>query len=604
MIVAISFALGQLLCFIPSFAYACGFGSSISGGLCRGYLTSTTTASWTVPSDWNSSNNSIECVGPGGNGTVGTGAVSPYDSAGGQGGGYGKVTNVSLTANSSITIQIGAGGSTNATYLQNNSSTTICQGDYGANAVTATGGNRSQTNIGAAATYSGGAGGSANFGTGGPGGGGAAGPLGAGGAGGTNNGSSAVGLGGGGASGGSSVATDATTGGNNSNATGGGVAGTPGSNGTAQSPYGGAGGGGGEQDYDSTANNNGGAGAIGDEWDATHGAGGGGGGGGDTATDNNTSYTSGAGGSGGLYGGGGAGAGYNQVVSGTGTVTSGSAGQGAQGIIVITYTPAHAALSLDGSANASNSTTLVLTTTQPNDIIVVHEFNESDALGTEDTVSNITDTYGLHWTERSATTSPDMIQYAGSVAGVDNEVWWALATSPLSSDTITVNLSGTTDCESEVAFGVNGANISNPWDSNTSLPPKAISVSGVSTPSVSGISTTNANAMIFGFMGTGAWGSGTDSGMAGFTPSSGYTIIDQNVQASCTLAASAADEYQIVSSAQSNISAGLGANIGAGEGWFMVGDAIQAAGSGGGGSSGRIIRLIGGLRLIGGIIFQ
>ena len=216
-----------------------------------------------------------------------------------------------------------------------------------------------------------------------------------------------------------------------------------------------------------------------------YGAGGGGGGGSGSA---NNSYTSGAGGNAGLYGGGGGSGGS----SGINTI-SGVGGSGAQGIIVITYTPAHAALSLDGNANASNSTALVLTTTQPNDIIVVHEFNESDALGTENTVSNITDTYGLHWTERSATTSPDMIQYAGSVAGVDNEVWWALATSPLSSDTITINLSGTTDCESEVAFGVNGANISNPWDSNTSLPPKAISVSGVSTPSVSGISTTNAN---------------------------------------------------------------------------------------------------------------
>src|SRR5271170_4975440 len=100
-IVALSFVFGQLFCFIPSFAYACGFGSSIAGGQCRGYLTSTTTTSWTVPSDWNAASNTIECVGPGGNGGADT-----YEegTAGGQGGGYGEVTNVSLTANSSITI--------------------------------------------------------------------------------------------------------------------------------------------------------------------------------------------------------------------------------------------------------------------------------------------------------------------------------------------------------------------------------------------------------------------------------------------------------------------------------------------------------------------
>ena len=262
-------------------------------------------------------------------------------------------------------------------------------------------------------------------------------------------------------------------------------------------------------------------------------------------------------------------------------------------------TPVREALSLDGHVNngtGGGPVTLTLSTTKANDIIVVHVFNES-ASPSIYTVSGITDSAGLSWAKRSATTSPDMVQYGGGSAGVDDEVWWALATSTLSSDTITVNLSGTTDCISAVAFGVNGANISNPWDTNASLPAKAIRVGGVSAPSVSGISTTNTNAMILGFMGSGTYGS--DDNGAAYAYGSGYTGIDQNIWGGCGFAAGVADEYQIVSTAQSNISAALGGNIGSGEGWFMVGDAIAGASQPTG--SGRIIRLTGRVVLIGGV---
>ena len=82
----------------------------------------------------------------------------------------------------------------------------------------------------------------------------------------------------------------------------------------------------------------------------------------------------------------------------------------------------------------------------------------------------------------------------------DTEVWWALASSPLSSATITVNLAGSIDDASIVAFGVNGANTSTPWDSNAALPKTASSTSS-GNPTVSGVSTSNANDMLFGFNG-------------------------------------------------------------------------------------------------------
>src|ERR1019366_5704547 len=54
------------------------------------FITSGTT--WTVPSDWNSSNNTIEAIGGGGGGADGSG--SNVNGAGGAGGDYAKVSNV------------------------------------------------------------------------------------------------------------------------------------------------------------------------------------------------------------------------------------------------------------------------------------------------------------------------------------------------------------------------------------------------------------------------------------------------------------------------------------------------------------------------------
>jgi hypothetical protein len=71
------------------------------------FLTSGT--SWTVPSDWNSANNTIEVIGGGGGGGPGQ-AGSPANGSGG-GGAYSKISNLSLTPGAGITYAIGGGGS-------------------------------------------------------------------------------------------------------------------------------------------------------------------------------------------------------------------------------------------------------------------------------------------------------------------------------------------------------------------------------------------------------------------------------------------------------------------------------------------------------------
>lgn len=71
-------------------------------------LTTASTSPLSVPSNWNSSNNTIEVIGAGGGGGTGD-LFAP--AAGGGGGGYSKGTNVSLTPGGSANFSVGAAGS-------------------------------------------------------------------------------------------------------------------------------------------------------------------------------------------------------------------------------------------------------------------------------------------------------------------------------------------------------------------------------------------------------------------------------------------------------------------------------------------------------------
>jgi hypothetical protein len=286
-------------------------------------LTSGTT--WTVPSDWNNTNNTIHMIGAGGGGA--TSAVSGNNRAaggGGGGGGYTVVTNFSSTPSSSINYAIGSGGTATITA----GSTTWNSSAYtagGGGAGTATTTPTSAGGAGGTGTFAGGTGGAGGFGTaantgyGGGAGGGAGGPNGVGGAGGTGFGSitgTAKAGGGGGGNGGGSAGGNASSGlqgngGNNLGGTGGGVG-----NGVS-----GTFGGGGAGGVNATVGGSGGAGI-----DIANTIGGAGGAGGNTGTSNGVANT-------GLYGGGGMGSG----VSITGTTFIG--GAGSQGVIFIVYTP-------------------------------------------------------------------------------------------------------------------------------------------------------------------------------------------------------------------------------------------------------------------------
>jgi hypothetical protein len=276
------------------------------------FVTSGTT--WSVPSDFNSSDNTIECIGAGG-----VGGGNGRDGSGG--GAYAKKANLSLTPGASIAIQVGVSGSwTNSATIPAARNTFFNGATMATSTVGAEGGADGLDTVGAGGSgaggtatnsvgdtkYAGGNGGTSPDGFGGGGGGGAAGINGAG-----------------------ANATNASAG---SNATGGNGA-------TADNGSGGAGGSGGV----GGADNNGVAGSDGTEWDATHGSGGGGGGG-----SANNSGQAGAGGAGGKYGGGGGGGGHGNPGDGGGTA-------GGAGLIVITYLPTPTGISPSSSASSSPS---------------------------------------------------------------------------------------------------------------------------------------------------------------------------------------------------------------------------------------------------------
>jgi hypothetical protein len=290
-------------------------------------ITNTATTSWTVPSDWNSSSNTIYMIGAGGGG--GTSAVSGNNRAaggGGGGGGYTAVSNYSASPSASVTVAIGTSSAnadgTNTTWASG--TYTAGGGKKGTAATTPT----SAGGAGGTGTYAGGAGGAGAFGTvastgyGGGGGGGSAGFNGVGGAGGIGFGATTlanIAGGGGGGNGGGSAGGNASSalggnGGNNASGVGGA---TGGSGSGAAGTLGGGGAGG--------ANGNaGGLGGVG--IDILNTIGGGGGRGGSSSSSAAGTNTS-------IYGGGGPGAG----VSFAGT--AGTGGAGAQGLIVIAYTP-------------------------------------------------------------------------------------------------------------------------------------------------------------------------------------------------------------------------------------------------------------------------
>lgn len=151
--------------------------------------------------------------------------------------------------------------------------------------------------------------------------------------------------------------------------------------------------------------------------------------------------------------------------------------------------------------------------------------------------------------------------------------WYAVASSPLSSDAISVSFhgSGGLDSITEIAFGISGADLASPFDPSVGTPVIGNGSSSTSPESVS-LSTSNSNDVIVGFIqnkgtNTGGLYLNAESTSAG----SGYTLIAQTPTSSF-----AAAEYQAVSTTKSGFAVDF-ASYAFTTQYQMIGDAIVGA---------------------------
>lgn len=213
-------------------------------------------------------------------------------------------------------------------------------------------------------------------------------------------------------------------------------------------------------------------------------------------------------------------------------------------------TKAQSGIALDGSkycANANNNRcTISLTTLNANDVVLAVTADESGGgLPSCGAWASLPTDSILTWHNRSCSKFTGSTDYAVRVD-------YAIATSPISGDSITCNSYNRVACE---VFGVSGANVVTPWESNNALPCQR---SGTGTTASCTISTASPNDMILGFL----------ASYSGVAPGSGFVCLNcQGSQA----AGAAATEYKIVSSLQSSLSV----QMTAGSNWAFIVDAIQ-----------------------------
>lgn len=220
--------------------------------------------------------------------------------------------------------------------------------------------------------------------------------------------------------------------------------------------------------------------------------------------------------------------------------------------------PAVAAIAIDGASNIGGGAcgtveTLTLTTSQGSDLIEVAAVSRVNTGGLI-TVANVTGS-GLTFSKRAAASGATT-----SYAYTDAEIWTATASAPLTNEVISVTYSTSAGECTSMAWGVSGGNTASPFDQNGSLPASAHSSSASATPSVGGVSTTNAQDMLVAI----TWNEFGNSP----SPGSGYTSIG-------TPGGEIDAQYQVVSTPQSSVTVSFGA-ADAGKGFVMIADALVA----------------------------
>ncbi len=128
---------------------------------------------------------------------------------------------------------------------------------------------------------------------------------------------------------------------------------------------------------------------------------------------------------------------------------------------------------VSGQWTGTNSlSTGALVTSHAGDVLVLAISAETDVTSGTPTVSTVSSTSGLVWKRQAQVSGAGY--YAGQYEGA--EVWYAVAPSALSAETVTITYSSANavDDGSYYLFALSGANTTTPFDPNSSLPGSAI----------------------------------------------------------------------------------------------------------------------------------
>lgn len=160
---------------------------------------------------------------------------------------------------------------------------------------------------------------------------------------------------------------------------------------------------------------------------------------------------------------------------------------------------------------ATSSATVTLSTTATNELISVAICIENAAAAR--TVSSVTSTSGLVWTKRSSQSTTNNVLI---------ERWWAFTAAIVTSEVITVTLSGSIDAGCLIASSVHGLfNPGLPYDPNVGVP---ISAVATSTPPAATYSTTNVDDLLIAIY--------CSNNSTGVTAPAGWTKVISGVNGS------------------------------------------------------------------------
>ena len=220
----------------------------------------------------------------------------------------------------------------------------------------------------------------------------------------------------------------------------------------------------------------------------------------------------------------------------------------AYGTVTATYTAQTFGIDTSNTASSASATSVQVTLTNcaANDVIIVF------GSGHGYTVSGVTDNLGTHLTWSSR----------GSVDQTGHQRVSEYRAVFTAGGTITITVTfGTTDTYiSVVALAIKGANTGTPFDTHAGLPYSAYSIT-TGAPTVTAVSTTNANDMIIAFEGS---RSATTE-----TAGTGFPLI----QTSVTTAGNGAAEEQVATSALAGATVNFGTSTS--NDWSMLVDAVQ-----------------------------